>query len=748
MKKVKSGKKVNMGLRILAVWFAMLVPLFAVIAVRLGYIMVINSDFYQKKAAEQQLYDSEITADRGIIYDCNMEVLAKSATVWTVYMTPNEFKNVKKDEEKELIRRDIAAKLTEILALDYDTVYEYTQRTSRYVTVLRNVEKPEADKIREYISSSDYGIGNYIGLTESSKRYYPNDNLAADVLGFVGTDNQGLAGLELYYDESLTGTAGRVVAAKDALGVDMPYSYEVKIEPKQGNSLVTTIDSRIQYICEKYLTQAVEDNKCADRGAVIAMNVNTGAVVALAVKGDFNPNQPFTLSEADQAIVDALEGDEKTAKLSELRNKQWRNKVVSDTYEPGSVFKIVTLAAALEENVTNSSKYYNCAGTIVVAGQRYKCATRAHNYQSLAQAVSNSCNVAFITLGQLLGANNFSKYFEAFGLTQKTNIDLPGEASSNYHKVEKMGITELASSSFGQTFNVTPIQMITAVATAVNGGNLVQPHVVSEIVDADGNTVSKTNTNYRRQVISTETSTKICEMLEGVVDGGGGKNAYVSGYRIGGKTGTAEKLSKNLATGEKLYIASFAGIAPIDDPEIAILIMLDEPTAGAYYGGTIAAPVGGQIFAEILPYLGYEPQYSDEELKKLAISVPDLIGKTVASAKTKLSQAGLVCKVVGDGDTVINQLPAANQSIYTGGTVIIYTEEDNETLKTTVPDFTNLTVGGVSELAARHNINVVYRGSNLTDSGVTSYKQSVSKGTEIQAGAVVTVYFRANDINE
>ncbi len=750
MAKGVKGPNRSMILRILVVWVVMIVCMVGLVGGRLVYLMGFKSDFYQQKAAEQQLYDIELSAERGKIYDANGELLATSAQVWTVFLSPNGFKKIDDAEKLAAIKSDIATNLSVILELDYQTVLDMTNKNLSYVKVKQNVEKTQADAVRQYISNSEYKVSEYIGLDEGSKRYYPNDSLASVVLGFVGTDNQGLGGLEMQYDTELTGIPGRVVAAKDAAGNDMPLSYEVEVEATPGNSLRTTLDSYVQSVCEKYLEQAIIDNEVAHRGAVIAMNVNTGEVLAMAVKGDFDPNNPFTLSEADQATVDALEGDEKSQMLSQLRNTQWRNKIVSDIYEPGSVFKVVTAAMALEEGVTSLGNHYNCNGYIVVAGRRINChKTTGHGAETLTQAVQNSCNPVFITFGQQLGVSTFSKYFQAFGLTQKTGIDLPGESQPIYYDPSTMTISDLASSSFGQTFKVTPIQMITAVSAAVNGGYLVQPHVVNEIIDAEGNTVKTVGSTVKRQVISTETSKTIRNLMEAVVDGGGGKNAYVSGYRIGGKTGTSQKLNEINETGDRgLYIASFCGVAPINDPEIALLVMLDEPHGDAYYGGTIAAPVGGQIMAEILPYLGFQPQYSDEELERLAVKIPSVTGQTVANAKKAIADKGLTAKVIGNGDTVIKQFPAATDSLYSDGIVMLYTESDTAINKVAVPSFANLSITAANELAKSKGLNIQFAGISLTGAGITAYKQSVPEGTEVDEGTIVTVYFRSTDTEE
>lgn len=743
----KIGISKVMWRRMLIVLVLMMFIMGGVIGGRLFYITVMKGEEYQAEASNQQLYDTTLAAPRGDIYDVNMKKLAQSAPCWTVYISPNNFSTIEDEADRQYVKNLIAENLSAILGLDLDAVKEMTEKTtSYYVTVKKKVEKPEADAIREFISKNkDYKISNYVGLDESTKRYYPNDNLASVVLGFVGDDNQGLAGIESYYDAQLTGVPGRVVAAKNAQGANMPFSYEKVIKAQAGNSLVLTLDTYVQYVTEKYLSAAVEENAVAERGVALVMNVNTGAILSMAVKGDFNPNDPFTLSESEAVKLDGIEGEERAKLLSELRNRQWRNKAVSDSYEPGSVFKIITAAAALEEDITSLSNHYNCPGYIVVAGNRYMCHKHSgHGTQSLTQAMSNSCNPVFITLGTLLGKNLFSKYFEAFGLTEKTGIDLPGEVSSLYYSEENMGPVELASAAFGQSFTITPIQLISAISASVNGGYLVQPYIVSQIIDAEGNVKDTTSSTVKRQVISSETSRILCDMLETVVDGGGGKNAYVPGYRVGGKTGTSEKLSKMLTTGQDdLYVGSFCGIAPMDDPEIAVLVLLDEPTAGSYYGGTISAPVGGQILADVLPYLGYEPQYSEDELKRLSVSVPNLVGSTTASAKQQLKSASLSYKVVGDGDTIERQIPAAGRSVSKSGMVVLYTNGSGEA-KATVPDFTGMTMSVVNSSALNAGVNVEFSGNTAGENGVLAYKQSVAVGTEVDVGTVITVYFRDN----
>ena len=744
---VKSPTKQMLN-RMLAILIIMILPVITVGA-SLVNITVFKGDDYQQKATEQQLYDARITAERGNIYDCKMNLLATSAPVWTVFVTPNALNLIKDDQEKSEVKSLIINELSEVLDLEKEEIAQDLEKTSTYyVAIKKKVEKEEADKVRAFIKKyEDLSMSTYIGLDESTKRYYSNDYLASTVLGFVGDDNQGLSGLELWYDEELTGTPGRIVSAKNAHGNAMTFTYEKKVDQKPGNSLVSTIDSYIQYVTEKYLSAAVKSNKALERGAAIVMNVKTGEIKAMAVKGDFNPNEPFTLSKSDQKKVDKKEGDERKELLADLRNRQWRNKTVSDPYEPGSVFKVITEAIALEEGLTNRKNTFNCTGTIFVAGQKYHCHKKGgHGVQNLSEATQTSCNPFFISLGQTIGVNTFTKYFDAFGLTQKTGVDLPGESASQYYTADKMGPVELGSASFGQTFKITPIQLITALSATVNGGYLVEPHVVKKIIDNEQNVVKNFDTKIKRQVISKETSKTICEILDEVVSIGGGKNAYVAGYKIGGKTGTSQKIDKMNDTGKSgLYVASFAGFAPMDDPELAVLIIVDEPSAGEYYGGNICAPVGGQIFADVLPYLGYEPKYTSEQLKSLAITVPNVVGKTLDEAKSTLAKASLNYRIIGSGTKVTKQLPGNTQSIYKNGVVILYTDKNPKIEKTEVPNLVGLTMSQVNSVATNAGLNVTFKGNTLSNVVVVSYSQSITKGTKVNKGSVVEVYFRSTE---
>lgn len=738
---IKPGK--TMVTRSIVVMTALILALSLVSGASLVNIMIIKGEEYQSEASEQQLYDSLVTAPRGDIYDRNMQLLATSSPAWTVYITPNGIRKLKDADQAERVKTTIAEGLSEILELDYETVYGYTEKNTYYVIVKKKVEKSVADEVRQFIlDNEELELVKYIGLDETTKRYYPNENLASVVLGFVGSDDQGLSGIESYYDNDLTGIAGRVVAAKNAAGTDMPFSYEKVEEATKGKSLVLTLDSYVQYTAEKYLEAAIEENQIAERGAAVVMNVNTGAIIAMAVKGDFNPNDPFTLSAEDQSKVDAAGTEEAKDELrNELLNRQWRNKAVSDTYEPGSVFKVVTASIALEENLVNKNSSFFCSGAMTVAGQNYHChKAGGHGSQNLLQAISNSCNPAFITIGQFIGVPTFSKYFKAFGLTEKTGIDLPGEATSTYHKEENMGPVELASSSFGQTFNITPMQLMCAVAASVNGGYLVQPHIVEKKLDADGKVVETASTSYKRQVISETTSATMRELLQFVAENGA-KNALVPGYNIGAKTGTSQKVSKILETGDSyLYIGSCVSIAPIENPEIAVFVMLDEPKGDKYYGGTISAPVNSQIMKDVLPYLGYEPSYTEEELEALSITVPNTVGTGIEDAKNKITSAKLEYRVVGSGDTVLRQLPEDGTKVISGGMVILYTEE-GDTEKATVPNLVGLSVTDVNAAASAAGLNVEFSG-NTTMGGLKSYAQSIEEGQTVEKGTVITVYFR------
>ena len=737
------GTTVKMWRRTLIVLIVMVALGFGLIVVSLIRLQLVDGAELQKAAVDQQLRDTTISAQRGTIYDRNMKPLAQSATVWKVVLAPAYI-----DKDDETLRRKLSTGLADILGLDAEDIYKRTEGTSYYDVLKTKVETDVKDRLVQFIEEND--LGNTIQLQEDYKRYYPFGSFASTILGFTGTDGQGLAGLEAYYDEYLSGTAGRLVTAKNAVGTDMPFQYEQKVEAQDGYNLVLTIDEVVQHYLEQALEEGVENNKVENRATGIVMNVKTGEIVAMAVKGDYDPNNPFVIAdEEERARIAELPEEEQQEATSAALQAQWRNKAVSDTYYPGSVFKMVTLSMALEENVATEETTFTCTGSYVpVQGERaINCHnTSGHGTQTLVQGTMNSCNPFFIYLGQLLGTETFFDYFEAFGFTQKTGIDLPGEASTKglYHDRD-MSLMDLAVESFGQNFSITPIQMITACAAIANGGYLVQPHVVSQIVDNDGNIIKTADTTVKRQVISEETSKLVSKILQENATSGTAKNGYVAGYRIAGKTGTSEKVGADGKVGsDNKYIASYCGFAPADDPQYAVLVFFDEPTGDSYYGGAVAGPVFAKIMEEILPYLNVETKYTEDEAGSVGVSAPNVIGKTVSEATNELTNSGLKILVKGSGDTVIAQTPDPGSSVPSGGTVVVYTDEASMNQTVTVPNFTNRSLSDVNYLAAQAGLNIKVTGA-YNSSAATARTQDYAAGEQIKPGTVITVNFVEED---
>lgn len=735
------GTTVKMWRRTLIVLIVMVALGFGLIVVSLIRLQLVDGAELQKAAVDQQLRDTTISAQRGTIYDRNMKPLAQSATVWKVVLAPAYI-----DKDDETLRRKLSTGLADILGLDAEDIYKRTEGTSYYDVLKTEVETDVKDRLVQFIEEND--LGNTIQLQEDYKRYYPFGSFASTILGFTGTDGQGLAGLEAYYDEYLSGTAGRLVTAKNAVGTDMPFQYEQKVEAQDGYNLVLTIDEVVQHYLEQALEEGVENNKVENRATGIVMNVKTGEIVAMAVKGDYDPNNPFVIAdEEERARIAELPEEEQQEATSAALQAQWRNKAVSDTYYPGSVFKMVTLSMALEENVATEETTFTCTGSYVpVQGERaINCHnTSGHGTQTLVQGTMNSCNPFFIYLGQLLGTETFFDYFEAFGFTQKTGIDLPGESQSIYHDRD-MSLMDLAVESFGQNFSITPIQMITACAAIANGGYLVQPHVVSQIVDNDGNIIKTADTTVKRQVISEETSKRVSKILQENATSGTAKNGYVAGYRIAGKTGTSEKVGADGKVGsDNKYIASYCGFAPADDPQYAVLVFFDEPTGDSYYGSAVAGPVFAKIMEEILPYLNVETKYTEDEAGSVGVSAPNVIGKTVSEATNELTNSGLKILVKGSGDTVIAQTPDPGSSVPSGGTVVVYTDEASMNQTVTVPNFTNRSLSDVNYLAAQAGLNIKVTGA-YNSSAATARTQDYAAGEQIKPGTVITVNFVEED---
>lgn len=736
------GTTIRMWRRSLLILVALMILGFGVSILRLFQLQLIEGGKLQQMAIDQQLKDTKISAQRGTIYDCNMKPLAQSATVWTVVLEPAYLKD---EKTKELV----ATGLSEILELDRDEVLNKTKKKSYYNIVKRKIESDKKDKIVEFLKNNKIKSG--IRLVEDYKRYYPYGDFASAVIGFTGTESQGLYGVENYYDEYLTGEVGKLVTARNAVGTDMPFDYEKMIPAKNGNSLVLSIDEVIQHFLEKGLEEGIADFNVMNKAIAIMMDVNNGDILGMAVRGGYDLNNPFEVSDekAKQELENLAEEDRVKAK-SELLKSQWRNKAVNDTYYPGSVFKMVTSSMALEENLITESTGFNCVGSIIPfkGAKPIRCHKHGgHGAQTFPKAFCNSCNPAFVSLGQIIGAQRFYQYYDAFGFTEKTGIDLPGEENGIFFSKDgSMSPMDLAVASFGQNFAITPMQMVVAAAAVANGGYLVKPHIVKQIIDADGNIIKTAGREVRRQVISESTSKKLCELLQMNAKEGGAKSGYVPGYRIGGKTGTTQKIGKSGPDGMD-YIASFCGIAPADKPQIVLLVYYDTPKGGSYYGAVVAGPTFAKVMQDVLPYLGVERKYTEEELATLDIPTPFLVGSKVPEAKAKLERLGMRPVVYGNGEMVISQIPEASVKIPKGGTVVLHTGEDSKDKMVKVPKLIGLNPSNANKIAAEAGINILIKGVTSGGAGVISIKQSIAEGTMVQSGTVITVEFSQQNQN-
>lgn len=727
---------------------------FGAVVISLFRWQIVRGEEMSIAALDQSLRSTTLSAMRGTIYDATGKVLAQSASVWTVVLEPASFADY---DDPEGTRQKVASGLAAILDMDEEEVYEKTQGSSYFVYLKRRVETSVRDEINEFLEAE--GISSGVRLIEDYKRYYPYGTVASTVLGFTGTDGQGLEGLELQYDTQLRGTAGRLISSRNALGTDMPFEYEQYVEAQDGNNLVLTIDETVQSILEKYLAEGVDQFNVKNGAVAIMMDVDTGAILGLATTPTYDPNNPFTIYDEDlQAQIDALSGEEQDQAFNEAQLKQWRNKAVSDTYYPGSVFKMCTYAMGLEEGVVTEQTTYTCTGSVLVDGwdDPIHCWRHSgHGLETFRDGLCNSCNPYTIYIGQLLGGETFAKYREAFGFTESTGIDLPGEAVTLYHSAIELINTpsNLAVESFGQNFSITPLHMITAAAAIANGGYLVTPHVVDRVVDQDGNIVQTADTSYRRQVISEETSAAITDILQQNVESGSATGGYVAGYRICGKTGTSEKVDKwnEDRTQDMEYIASYCGFAPAEDPQYALLVFFDEPdddTNGGYNGGNaVAGPYFAKMMEEILPYLGVEAQYNEEEYANLDTVAPTVTGLTLEEAYAKLEEAGLTYSVIGDESdssiTVTAQVPEAGGAVPKDGQVVLYTNGyDEASTYVTVPSFLGYDVTNASYLASINGLQISVSGSSFSTATVTA--QSVAEGEQVQQGTVITLTFVDN----
>lgn len=736
-KRAEKGPAQRLRQRTAILILLILVLGFGAAVLRLTYLTTVQSSELQESAVDLQLADTTVSAKRGTIYDANGNVLAESASVWQVVMSPVNFKNDK--------QRQAAAKgLSEIFDLEYNDVLDDTKQQSHYVVVKRRIESDEREKVLELIDTlkKDYSCSGVIQLLDDYKRYYPKNSLASSVIGFTGSDDQGLEGIEYEYDSYLSGTPGRIITAQNARGTDMPFRYEQNVESEDGNNVYLTIDETIQSICEKYMQKGVEDNNVLNKGVCIAMDVNTGAILAMVTTDGYDLNNPYELSAKDKKKIKSTPKKKQAEAESAALSNMWRNKAVADTYMPGSVFKMCVASAALEENLVNEKTSFTCTGSISVEGETIHCSNIAgHGTQNFVEVISNSCNPAFIQIGQMLGASKFRQYYQGFGFSDKTGIDLPGEAEDSFWKEGKMGGVDLAVASFGQNFSITPIQMITACAAVSNGGYVVQPHVVSKITDSKGNVIKTVDKKIKRQVISDDTSKKMNEYLEYNTERQGAAAGYISGYKVAGKTGTTEKrgVTKFESSFSEDYISSFCGYAPADDPQIAMLVFFDTPDGDAYYGSQVSSPVFINIMSEVLPYLDVKTSYTDEELGYVDASAGDYTGVSVDEAKTAVEADGFTATVKGNGSTVISQIPTVSSGLQKGGSIVLYTDSNSQSETVSVPSLIGLSPDEVNNVASAYGLNVSFSGA--TTSSGTSSSQNIEAGTSVSPGTVITVSF-------
>lgn len=726
---------------------------------------IVNASQWQELASSQQLKSTTITAPRGAIYDCNMGILAQSATVYTIYVDPvllrqniedsveaaeQSIKDHAEDPKAEIVEPltldGITAKLAELLEMDQPEIMNKCMKENRYQELKKNIEKDKADVIREY--ASENGISG-IGATESSKRFYPENTLAASVIGHLHYDGYGIYGLEAYYDDYLSGVDGKTLIATDNRGNEIPYEYKQSYDAQPGDSLVLNIDITIQSALENALMKCVQTYEPLGRATGIVMDPNTGAVLAMATTYGYDLNDPAEITDPGvAAAINAMpEGDEKTEAISTAWATQWKNKAVSEIYYPGSVFKVITSSSALEEQTISVNSSFQCGREYKVADITYHCwAEYDHGMQTLRDAMMNSCNPAFIRIGQTLGTQLFGQYFEAFGFTDITGIDLPGEASSIHVSVDDMSIVDLASSSFGQANKVTAIEMITAYAAVINGGYLITPQVVDKIVDSNGNVVKDFEPVVKRQVISEGVSAQMREILEYVVENAKSGNAYIQGYKIGGKSGTSQKLDID-PTGTHDHVGSYCAFAPADDPQVIVLIVVDDPQNGEYYGSKVAAPYAREVLEATLPYMGIYPEYTAEELDKIAVSVKNTEYSSVNDAKATLEALGLNVNVIGTGDSVVTQVPSSG-SMKKGGTVILYTDPNSVAETTTVPSLAGLSLDQAQAALENVGLNLLPNGSAAYEPGATAgYDQNPAAGTVVYKGQIVSVTFHQQTVS-
>ena len=710
------------------------VVMFVLLFFRLFDLKITRHEELQGKAVNQQTRRTVVTANRGTIYDAGGNILAISSSAETIILSPLEIDNAVNDTEDPVnwTKESLAAGLAEILGKDASAIRKRMDNVkSQYEVIQLRADEDTAAKVRSYVDENKIAG---VHLVADTKRYYPYGSLAAQVIGFVGDENTGLYGLEAYYEKELEGQSGLVISSKDQAENDMLYTYEQYFAAKNGSDLTLTLDTTIQYYLEKGIESMVDKFSAANGASGIVMDAKTGGILAMASYPNYDLNDFLTVS--DQTLQERIERGEST--VADMQLLQWRNKALNDTYEPGSTFKILTLSAALEEGVVDKTTTVNCGGSVNISGYTIHCSNKnGHGLQTLVQSVGNSCNPAFINYGLRIGSEKFYEYMRSFGLMNTTGIDLGGEAVGVFAADSSFTQLDLACYAFGQNFTVTPLALIAAQAACINGGYLYTPYLVERITDSDGNVTYRHDDTPVRQVISEQTSATVRECLEYVVASGTGKNGQVAGYRIGGKTGTADKGQ----TGD--VVVSFLCFAPADDPQVIMLITMDTPSraTGTYVsGGNMVAPTASTVMAEILPYLGVEPSYSAEELLGMDTTVPNVIGVSVEEAKAKLKDRALSYKIVGDGETITDQTPAGGAIIPGKSSVILYVGEEKSTDKCVVPHLIGKTPSEANTTATAAGLLIRFSGTTGSESSsVRVLSQSIDEGTEVEAGTVITV---------
>lgn len=721
--------KVNKKMAIVRIF---IIAAFFAVSCKFFYIQIFQHDEYQRKALNQQTQETVIDAKRGSITDRNGNEFAVSASAYMLIMNPT---NIPDEETAE----NIAKNISEILDISYDGVYKRTQEKVAYSVVARRLEEDEATLVNEFIREND-GYTAILDITDDTKRYYPHGNLLSTVLGFVGNDNQGLEGLEMSYDTYLSGTPGKIISVKTQGGTSMPFEYEKRIEAEDGCDIQLTIDMNMQYILEKYIDDARVEHNVQNRVAGIVTNIKTGEILAMSSKPDFDPNEYLVIK--DEIVLEQLKSEyefesEEYWKAYNSMVKDLRRNKLCEQYEPGSTFKILTLAMAMEENLVSLTETFNCTGSLQIGSQIIHCAKReGHGVQNICDGLGNSCNPVFMTLGARLGQETFYNYITAFGLREKTGAGVPGEQTGYHYSLSSFSDLDLATSSFGQGFKITPLQLVSAVCSVANDGNYMQPYIISQITDSNGNVVLSNSPKVVRKTVSEETSDIICSYLEDAVTNHI-KRAYIEGYHIGGKTGTSQKLDSKNEEGEiDKKIASFIGIAPADDPQICVLVVVDEPNSSVQYGSLIAAPLARSIMNDCLELIGLEPDIEDSVDYA---SVPEVVGDTLADAQEKMLAKGFSAKVIGGDGTVTHQIPYSGKSLPQGATVLLYTNGENPHSSVEVPNLVGLTAAECNRELINRNLNIRIKGSGISTPGAVVISQSEEPGTSVSPTTVITV---------